>query len=88
MNDMTPTDTTTAQQLRSIIERIERMEEEKANLAADIKDIYAEAKSNGFDVKALREIVRLRKKDDHKRMEEEAVLATYMSALGMIEVAE
>ncbi len=74
---------TTAEQLRSIIERIENLEEEKANLTADIREIYSEAKGNGFDVKALRAIVRMRKKDDHERLEEEAVLATYMHALGM-----
>ncbi len=79
---------TTADQLRSIIERIENLEEEKANLSADIREIYAEAKGNGFDVKALRTIIRLRKKDDHERMEEEAVLATYMHALGMADPSE
>ena len=83
MNDSTPGGTT-ADQLRSIIERIENLEEEKASLSADIREVYAEAKGNGFDVKALRAIVRMRKKDEHERMEEEAVLATYMHALGMI----
>jgi len=71
-------------QLKSIIERIERMEEEKKTIADDIRDIYAEAKGNGFDVKALRTIVRLRKQDANKRAEEETILETYMQALGMI----
>ncbi len=87
MNDASSGDTT-ADQLRSIIERIERMEEEKANIAGDIKEIYAEAKGNGFDVKALRAIIRIRKQDDHARLEEEAVLATYMHALGMADAEE
>ncbi len=82
MNESSPGGTT-ADQLRSIIERIENLEEEKANLTSDIREIYSEAKGNGFDVKALRAIIRMRKKDDHERMEEEAVLATYMHALGM-----
>ncbi|MCP4933301.1 MAG: DUF2312 domain-containing protein [bacterium] len=87
MNESVPGGTT-ADQLRSIIERIENLEEEKANLTADIREIYSEAKGNGFDVKALRAIVRMRKKDDHERMEEEAVLATYMHALGMADPEE
>jgi uncharacterized protein (UPF0335 family) len=72
--------------LRAFVERIERLEEEKAALAADIKEVYAEAKGNGFDTKALRKIISLRKKEEHERMEEEALLATYMQALGMIPV--
>ncbi len=72
-------------QLRAIIERIERLEEEKAALAADLREVYAEAKGNGFDTKALRKIVQLRKKEAHERQEEEAVLATYLHALGMLE---
>jgi len=87
MNESVPGGTT-ADQLRSIIERIENLEEEKANLTADIREIYSEAKGNGFDVKALRAIVRMRKKDDHERLEEEAVLATYMHALGMADPEE
>lgn len=75
----------TKDQLKSVIERIERLEEEKAALSADIKDVYLEAKSNGFDVKALRTIIRIRKKPEDARMEEEIVLATYMHALGMIQ---
>ena len=69
--------------LRSFIERIERLEEEKAHLAEDIKEVYAEAKSQGFDVKTMRKIVSLRKKDPDDRAEEDALLDTYMSALGM-----
>jgi uncharacterized protein (UPF0335 family) len=72
-----------AGQLRSIIERIERLEDEKADLAEDIKEVYAEAKGNGYCVKALRTIVRMRKQDDQERAEEESILATYLHALGM-----
>jgi uncharacterized protein (UPF0335 family) len=72
--------------LRAFVERIERLEEEKAALSADIKEIYAEAKGNGFDTKALRKIIQLRKKEEHERLEEEAMLATYMQALGMVPV--
>ena len=71
--------------LRAIVTRIERLEEEKAALAADLREVYAEAKGNGFDVKALRTVVRLRKQDENKRREEEAVLTTYLHALGMVE---
>ena len=70
--------------LRAIVERIERLEEEKAALAADIREVYAEAKSVGYDTKALRVIVRMRKQDANERTEQEALLATYMHALGMI----
>ena len=72
-------------QLKAIIERIERLEEEKKTISDDIRDVYAEAKGNGFDVKALRTIVRLRKLDTDERREQEAVLETYMHALGMIQ---
>jgi uncharacterized protein (UPF0335 family) len=75
---------TARDQLRAIIERIERLEEEKAALTADVREVYAEAKSMGFDVKALRQIIRIRKQDDDSRREEEAVLASYMVALGML----
>ena len=71
------------EQLKSIIERIERLEEEKQALADDIKEVYAEAKGNGFDTKALRTIIRLRKQDANERAEAEAVLELYMAALGM-----
>lgn len=73
-------------QLRAIISRIERLEEEKAALAGDLREVYAEAKGNGFDVKALRAVVRLRKKDDNERREEELILDTYLHALGMDDV--
>ena len=75
--------TISAGQLRAIIERIERLEEEKKVIADDIKDVYLEAKANGFDTKAIRTIVRLRKKDAAERQEEEAILDLYLSALGM-----
>jgi uncharacterized protein (UPF0335 family) len=71
-------------QLKSIIERIERLEEEKKTISDDIRDVYAESKGNGFDVKALRTIIRLRKQDPNERQEEETILETYMHALGMI----
>lgn len=73
-----------ADQLRSIIERIERLEEEKAGLASDIKDIFAEAKGNGYDVKTLRTVIRLRKQDAAERDEAEHLLDTYKRALGML----
>ncbi len=81
---MTDIGNNSREQLRSIIERVERLEEEKAGIASDIRDVYAEAKSNGFDAKALREIVKLRKQDADKRKEHEAVLESYMHALGML----
>jgi len=71
-------------QLKSIVERIERLEEEKKSTQDDIKDVYAEAKGNGFDTRALRTIVRMRKMDTDERREQEEVLETYMHALGMI----
>jgi uncharacterized protein (UPF0335 family) len=71
-------------QLKSIIERIERLEEEKKAISDDIKDVYGEAKGNGFDVKALRTIIRLRKEDADERQEHETILETYMQALGML----
>ena len=71
-------------QLKAIIERIERLEEEKKAISDDIRDVYAEAKGNGFDVKALRTIVRLRKQDAQEREEQETILDTYMQALGML----
>jgi uncharacterized protein (UPF0335 family) len=71
-------------QLKAFVERIERLEEEKKAIADDIKDVYAEAKGNGFDTKALRTIVRLRKQDADERKEAESILETYMHALGMI----
>ncbi|MBC7103206.1 MAG: DUF2312 domain-containing protein [Parvibaculum sp.] len=71
-------------QLRSVVERIERLEEEKAAIANDIKEVYAEAKGNGFDTRTLRQVIRLRKQDKAERQEQEAILDLYMSALGMI----
>ena len=72
--------------LRAFVERIERLEEEKKVISDDVRDVYAEAKANGFDVKALRTIVRLRKQDENERKEHEAILETYMHALGMIKM--
>ncbi len=72
-----------AQRLRSFVERIERLEEEKAALAADIREVYAEAKGDGFDVKTMRQIVRLRKLDSSDRAEQEALLDLYKAALGL-----
>ena len=69
--------------LKAFIERIERLEEEKKALAEDIKDVYAEAKGTGYDVKVMRKIVSIRKQDHNKRREEEEILDLYMSALGM-----
>ncbi len=69
--------------LRAFIERIERLEEEKKALSDDIKDVYAEAKGNGFDVKIIRKIVSIRKQDRDKRREEEEILDLYLAALGM-----
>ncbi len=71
-------------QLKSIVERIERLEEEKQALSDDIKEVYAEAKANGFDTKTLRSVVRLRKQDSNERQEQEALLELYMQALGML----
>jgi uncharacterized protein (UPF0335 family) len=71
-------------QLKAIVERIEHLEEEKKALAGDIRDVYAEAKGNGYDVAALRTVIRLRKQDKHERAEQEAILETYLHALGMI----
>ena len=72
-------------QLRAIVARIERLEEEKAALSADLREVYAEAKGNGFDVKTLKSVIRIRKQDENKRREAEAVLTTYLHALGMAE---
>jgi uncharacterized protein (UPF0335 family) len=71
-------------QLKAFVERIERLEEEKKTISDDIRDVYGEAKVNGYDLKALRTIVRLRKIDANERQEQEAILETYMHALGMI----
>ncbi|RAI42654.1 DUF2312 domain-containing protein [Rhodoplanes roseus] len=71
-------------QLRSLVERIETLEEEKKAIADDIKDVFAEAKGNGFDTKALRAVIKLRAQDKDERAEQEAILDTYKAALGMI----
>ena len=73
-----------AGQLKSIVERIERLEEEKKEIADQIKEVYAEAKANGYDTKTLRKVVSLRKKDVGERQEEEAMLDLYLHALGMV----
>ncbi len=89
MDDVTKKDAVTgtaevnAGHLRAFIERIERLEEEKKALSDDIKDVYGEAKANGFDVKIMRKIVSIRKQDRDKRVEEETVLDLYLAALGM-----
>lgn len=72
-------------QLRAFIERIERLEEEKKTIADDIKDVYAEAKGTGFDTKILKKVIAIRKQDHDERLEQEAILDTYLLALGMIE---
>jgi uncharacterized protein (UPF0335 family) len=71
-------------QLKSIVERVERLEQEKSEIAEQIKEVFAEAKGNGFDVKTLRKVVRIRKIDRAKRLEEEALLDLYLSAIGEI----
>ena len=71
-------------QLKSIIERIERLEQEKSEIAEQINEVFAEAKGNGFDVKVLRKVVRIRKQDRAKRLEEESILDLYLSAIGEI----
>ena len=82
-NPIVATESVAADQLKAFIERIERLEEEKAALAGDIREVYGEAKGNGFDTKVLRKIVGLRKKGFAERQEEEAILELYMQALGM-----
>ena len=77
------TDNVSAEQLRQFIERIERLEEEKRSFADDIKDVYAEAKSTGFDSKTMRKIVALRKMEKHHRDEADALMETYRKALGL-----
>lgn len=75
--------TVAAGQLRAFIERVERLEEEKKTIADDIKEVFAEMKGTGFDTKAVRKIIRLRKQDQAERQEEEAILELYLAALGM-----
>ena len=91
MNDQTEGFATTAVaagQLRAIVERIERLEEEKKEVAEQIKEVMAEAKANGFDTKIIRKVISLRKKDAEERQEEEALLDLYLAALGMLPAAE
>ena len=76
-------DSVAQDQLRAFVERIERMEEEKKAISDDIKEIYAEAKGNGFDTKVLRQVIRIRKQDRAERLEQEALLELYLAALGM-----
>lgn len=82
---MSSPDKTAAARLKSFIERIERLEAEKADLVADIREVYAEAKGTGFDVKTMRELIRLRKMEHADRQEQEALLELYKSALGMLD---
>ncbi|MES2339570.1 MAG: GapR family DNA-binding domain-containing protein [Pseudomonadota bacterium] len=77
------TDNVTAEQLRLLIERIERLEEEKRGISDDISDVYGEAKSTGFDARIMRQIVRLRKMERHQLQEQDALLETYRKALGL-----
>lgn len=88
MNDMNDdsfsTQAVAAGQLRAIIERIENLEEEKKEVSDQIKEVYAEAKGNGFDTKTLRKVIQLRKRSTEERQEEEALLDLYLSALGML----
>lgn len=76
-------DSISAEQLRLLVERIERLEEEKKGISDDVKDVYAEAKSTGFDTKTIRTIIRLRKMEKHRLDEQDALLETYRAALGM-----
>lgn len=76
-------DSVTADQLRQFIERVERLEEEKKGINDDIRDVYSESKSQGYDVKIMKQIVRLRKMEDHDRQEFDALLDTYKTALGL-----
>jgi uncharacterized protein (UPF0335 family) len=84
-DDITDTSQTVAAgQLRAFIERIERLEEEKKTISDDIKEVFAEANGTGFDTKAMRSIIRLRKKDQAERQEEDTILDLYKAALGMV----
>ncbi|MEM1384288.1 MAG: DUF2312 domain-containing protein [Pseudomonadota bacterium] len=84
MDDAGPSAAVAAGQLKAIVERIERLEEEKREIAEQIKEVYAEAKGNGFDTRTLRRVVSLRKKKEEEREEEAALLDLYLSALGMM----
>lgn len=80
---MTDTGGVAGERLRSLIERIERLEEEKSALSDDISEVYSEAKGNGYDVKVVRQVIKLRKMDSADRQEQEAILDTYKAAIGM-----
>lgn len=82
---MSDVNAVTRDQLKSFIERIERLEEEKKTISDDIKDVYGEAKATGFDTKILKKVISIRKQDRDERMEQEAILNTYLIALGMAE---
>ena len=82
---MSEAGTIAGERLRSFIERIERLEEEKTGLMGDIREVYSEAKSSGYDVKIVRQIIRLRKMDNHDRQEQEALLDLYKQAIGMLD---
>ncbi|MCP1200152.1 DUF2312 domain-containing protein [Notoacmeibacter sp. MSK16QG-6] len=82
-SDSPTSETVASGQLRAFIERIERLEEEKKTIADDIKDVFAEAKGSGFDTKAMRTIIRLRKQEEAERQEAEAMIDLYKEALGM-----
>ena len=84
VNDEQTTHRFAKDQLKAFIERVERLEEEKKAIADDIRDVYAEAKGNGYDVKTLRIVVRMRKQDVNERKEQDAILETYLHALGML----
>lgn len=84
MTDNSVSQTVAAGQLRSFIERVEKLEEEKKTIVDDIKEVYSEMKGTGFDTKAVRKIVKMRKQDQAQRQEEEAILDLYCAALGMI----
>lgn len=83
MEESSSVENVAAAELRQFIERVERLEEERQGIADDIKDIFGEAKARGYDTKAMKTIIRLRKKDANERAEEESILQTYMAALGM-----
>jgi uncharacterized protein (UPF0335 family) len=83
MEESNSVENVAAAELRQFIERVERLEEERQGIADDIKDIFGEAKARGYDTKAMKTIIRLRKKDANERAEEESILQTYMAALGM-----
>lgn len=84
MADEAPATKFAKDQLKAIVERVERLEEEKKTIGDDIRDVYAEAKGNGYDVTAIKTIVRLRKVDANERAEAETILETYMQAMGML----